>query len=65
VIDTAVEQLGLPVAETVIPLRAEFNNALTLGRPVVWHRPDCAGAYAYRKLAQELDIGVSSLQAVA
>ena len=40
VIDTALDQLGLPVAETVIPLRAEFNNALTEGRPVVWHRPD-------------------------
>jgi chromosome partitioning protein len=65
VIDTALGQLGLPVAETVIPLRAEFNNALTVGRPVVWHRPDCAGAYAYRKLAREIDAGVSSLQAVA
>jgi hypothetical protein len=49
----------------VIPLRAEFNNALTVGRPLVWHRPDCAGAYAYRKLAGEIDAGVSSLQAVA
>ena len=65
VIDTALDQLGLPVAETVIPLRAEFNNALTEGRPVVWHRPDSAGAYAYRKLAQEIDNGVPMLRAVA
>jgi chromosome partitioning protein len=65
VIDTALDQLGLPVAATVIPLRAEFNNALTEGRPVVWHRPDSAGAYAYRKLAHELDVGVPSLEAVA
>ena len=64
-IDTALDQLGLPVAETVIPLRAEFNNALTEGRPVVWHRPDSAGAYAYRKLAQEIDNGVPMLRAVA
>ena len=62
---TALDQLGLPVADTVIPLRAEFNNALTEGRPVVWHRPDSTGAYAYRKLASELDNGVPLLRAVA
>jgi chromosome partitioning protein len=65
VIDSALDQLGLPVAETVIPLRAEFNNALTEGQPVVWHRPDCAGAYAYRKLAGEIDSGVPLLRTVA
>jgi hypothetical protein len=31
VIDTVLHQLGLPVAETVIPLRAEFNKTLTVG----------------------------------
>jgi chromosome partitioning protein len=65
VIDAALEQLGLPVAETVIPLRAEFNNALTVGSPVVWHRTGSAGACGYRKLAHELDIGVPSIEAVA
>lgn len=64
-IDASLEQLGVPVAATEIPLRAEFNNALAAGTPLVWTRPDCAGALAYIKLAHELDSGAPRLRAVA
>lgn len=65
VIDAALEQLGVPIATSVIPLRAEFNNALTAGQPLIWYRADSIGAHAYRKLADELDAGVAGLRAVA
>jgi chromosome partitioning protein len=65
VIEAALDQLGVPIAATPIPLRAEFNNALTAGQPLVWHRPDSIGAHAYRKLAEELDAGLAGLRAVA
>jgi chromosome partitioning protein len=64
-IDGALAQLGVPIADTQIPLRAEFNNALTLGRPLVWQHPDSVGACAYRKLADELASGAPRLRAVA
>lgn len=64
-IDGSLAGLGVPVANTQIPLRAEFNNALTIGRPLVWERPDSAGACAYRKLANELVSEVPRLRAVA
>jgi chromosome partitioning protein len=64
-IDSALAELGVPIAETAIPLRAEFNNALTAGRPLVWHRPDSAGALAYRRLADELISRARRLRAVA
>jgi len=64
-IDAALAQLGVPIADTEIPLRAEFNNALTSGSPLVWQRPDSAGACAYRKLAEELVSAAPRLRAVA
>lgn len=64
-IDGALAQLGVPIADAQIPLRADFNNAITSGRPLVWQRPDSAGACAYRKLADELVAGVRRLRAVA
>jgi len=64
-IDASLEQLGLPIATTEIPLRAEFNNALAAGTPLVWARPDCVGALAYVNLARELDAGITRLRAVA
>jgi chromosome partitioning protein len=64
-IDASLEQLGVPIAATEIPLRAEFNNALAAGTPLVWTRPDCAGALAYVNLARELDSGTTRLRAVA
>jgi chromosome partitioning protein len=64
-IDASLGQLGVPTATTEIPLRAEFNNALAAGTPLVWSRPDCAGALAYVKLAQELDSDATPLRAAA
>jgi chromosome partitioning protein len=64
-IDASLEQLGVPIADSQIPLRAEFNNAMAAGTPLVWARPDSAGALAYVKLADELHEGVKRLRAVA
>jgi chromosome partitioning protein len=64
-IDGALEQLQVPIAETTIPLRAEFNNALVSGRPLVWAKPDSAGALAYGHLAEELRDHRPRLRAVA
>jgi cellulose biosynthesis protein BcsQ len=64
-IDGALAELRVPIAPTSIPLRADFNNALTAGRPLVWQSPDSAGAYAYRKLADELGSKAPRLRAVA
>lgn len=50
----ALPQLELPVAEDEIPLRAEFNNSLALGRPVMVAHPDSAGACAYRGVGAEI-----------
>lgn len=53
-IGEALPQLELPVAGQEIPLRAEFNNSLALGRPVLVAHPDSAGACAYRRVAAEI-----------
>jgi len=47
----ALPGLGLPEAETEIPLRADFQNA---SGPLVVSSPDSAGAIAYRNFASEL-----------
>ena len=64
-IDGSLEQLDLPLAEAQIPLRAEFNNAMAAGTPLVWERPQSAGALAYAQLADELHRGGKRLRAVA
>ncbi len=64
-INEPLRDLGVPVARTEIPLRADFNNALAAGVPLVLLRPDGPGGLAYRKLAEELARGGVSLQAVA
>jgi chromosome partitioning protein len=64
-IDAALEQLKVPIAQTTIPLRAEFNNAIAAGQPLVWARPDSAGALAYRRLAEELYDPAPRLRAAA
>lgn len=53
-ISDALAELDAPLAETEIPLRADFNTALVHGRPLAAMRPDGAGALAYRRLAEEL-----------
>jgi len=57
--------LGIPVARSEIPLRADFHNALAAGAPLLVDRPDSLGALAYRKLAQELRSESADLKAVA
>lgn len=47
----ALPKLGLPEAETEIPLRADFQNA---SGPLVVSSPDSVGAIAYRNFASEL-----------
>lgn len=63
-IEEPLEGLGVPVARSEIPLRADFHNALASGMPLVLQRPDGRGGLAYRKLAEEL-AGRASLKAVA
>ncbi len=52
-----LEDLGLPVAETEVPLTAAFQNAAAERRPLLAWRPDSPGALAYWRLAQELRDG--------
>ena len=47
----ALPSLGLPEAETEIPMRADFQNA---SGPIVCSAPDSIGADAYRRFAGEL-----------
>ncbi len=58
----ALPALGLPEAETEIPLRADFQNAVG---PLVLSAPDSAGAIAYQELARELTRQRGSLKLVA
>jgi len=64
-IEEPLAGLGVPVARTEIPLRADFNNAVAAGVPLVLSRPDGRGGLAYRRLAEELFAGRPALQAVA
>jgi chromosome partitioning protein len=58
----ALPGLGLPEAETEIPLRADFQNA---SGPLVVSAPDSAGAIAYHEFACELTRQRGSLKLVA
>jgi cellulose biosynthesis protein BcsQ len=49
-----LEDLGLPIAETEIPLTAASQNAAADRRPLLAVRPDNAGSIAYWQLAREL-----------
>ncbi len=64
-IGDALADLDIPVATTEIPLRAEFNNSMARGVPVVHSSPDSVGGVAYQRLAQELEASSRHLQAVA
>jgi len=58
----ALPALGLPEAETEIPLRADFQNA---SGPLALSAPDSAGAIAYHEFALELTRQRGSLKLVA
>ena len=40
--------------ETIIPINVTLNDAQTVGIPAIYFDSNCAGAVAYRKLAQEI-----------
>jgi chromosome partitioning protein len=54
-IDEALADLELPVADTQIPARDDFEKSAILQRPLVVWRPDHIGSEAFRALATELD----------
>src|SRR5450755_1465118 len=62
VIREALSGLGLPEAETEIPLRADFQNATG---PLVVSAPDSVGGIAYHQFAHELTRQRGSLKLVA
>jgi chromosome partitioning protein len=45
---------GLPLLATEVPMRADFQNAVTAGVPLLAFSPDHVGAIAIRRLAAEL-----------
>ena len=59
-IDEALRTVDAPIAQTTIPLRAEFQNATVLGTPLAVSHPHSVGALAYEKLAAELASDVLS-----
>jgi chromosome partitioning protein len=54
-IDAALSDLQLPIADTLIPARDDFEKAAILQRPLVSWRPDHVGSVAFHELAAELD----------
>jgi len=44
----------LPLLHAQVPMRAEFQNALTAGQPLLVRNPDHIGAQALRDAATEL-----------
>lgn len=61
-VSEALPELGLPEAQTEIPLRADFQNA---SGPLVTSSPDSAGAIAYRNFGAELSRQDGALRLVA
>jgi chromosome partitioning protein len=53
-LNDALTTAELPVLKTEVPMRAGFQNAVTAGVPLVLFSPDHVGAYAIRKVADEL-----------
>lgn len=58
--------LGLPVADTEIPMLAAFDNSVVMGMPLIVAEPDSVGGDAYRALAAELgEVEASHLASAA
>ncbi|HUL45473.1 MAG TPA: AAA family ATPase [Steroidobacteraceae bacterium] len=64
-IDSALGELGMPVAQTTIPNAAAFDTSIALGAPLLLSQPDHRGAWAHRRLANELGLTRTTLAAVA
>lgn len=60
-INEGLRRLALPIAASEIPLRADFNNALLAGQPLVALAPGSEGARSYCRLARELAAGARPL----
>jgi chromosome partitioning protein len=58
--NAGLRELGLPIAATEIPLRADFQNAAAERVALFDWRSDSIGAHAYRLLAAELEDGMGS-----
>jgi chromosome partitioning protein len=54
-IDRALAELDLPIAQTLIPARDDFEKAAIVQEPLVVWRPDHIGSLAFHALAHELD----------
>lgn len=54
-IDRALAELDLPIAQTLIPARDDFEKAAILQKPLVVWRPDHIGSMAFHALAHELE----------
>jgi chromosome partitioning protein len=52
--NAGLPELGLPIAQTEIPLAAAFQNAAAARLPLLQWQANAAGAEAYRALAAEL-----------
>jgi chromosome partitioning protein len=53
-LNDALREARLPVLNTEIPMRADFQNAVTAGVPLVHFSPDHIGSDAIRRIADEL-----------
>jgi cellulose biosynthesis protein BcsQ len=53
-LNEAMIAADLPLLRTEVPLRAGFQNAVTAGVPLVHFSPDHVGAFAMRRVADEL-----------
>jgi chromosome partitioning protein len=53
-LNEALAGAGLPLLMTEVPMRADFQNAVTAGVPLIAFSPDHVGALAIRELAAEL-----------
>jgi chromosome partitioning protein len=53
-LNEALAGAGLPLLMTEVPMRADFQNAVTAGVPLIAFSPDHVGALAIRDLAAEL-----------
>ena len=53
----ARESFGDRVYRTTIPENVKLAEAPAAGKPITFYDPECAGALAYRALAEEIDNG--------
>ena len=57
VVDEVKEVLGDEGADTIIPRSVRLGEAPSFGLPITLYDPRCAGAKAYKSLAEEVGNG--------